>query len=160
MRITADQRIAGYPAVRIRQLMRETVGRSITVQSVRVVLQCSDSDAASVLNNLEKDGFIESVRGGLEPSTKGSALAMATAAPPLRRATASRLVADLIERARALNADDRWAYRVGTVVVFGSYVRGADRPSDVDVACELCPRWSSDSRNKSDGKLGRNRFAA
>jgi hypothetical protein len=144
MRITADQRIAGYPAVRIRQLMRETVGRSITLQSVRVVLQCSDSDATSVLNQLEKDGFIESVRGGLEPSTKGSALAMATAAPPLRRATASRLVADLIERARALNADDRWAYRVGTVVVFGSYVRGADRPSDVDVACELCPRWRSD----------------
>jgi hypothetical protein len=92
MRITADQRIAGYPAVRIRQLMRETVGRSITLQSVRVVLQCSDSDATSVLNQLEKDGFIESVRGGLEPSTKGSALAMATAAPPLRRATASRLV--------------------------------------------------------------------
>ena len=36
MRITADQKIAGHPAVQIRQLMRETVGRSITLQSVRV----------------------------------------------------------------------------------------------------------------------------
>jgi hypothetical protein len=55
MRITADQKIAGYPAVQIRQLMRETVGSSIALQSVRVVLRCSDSDAASVLNHLAKD---------------------------------------------------------------------------------------------------------
>lgn len=144
MHITADQEIAGYPALQIRQVMRRTVGGSITLRTVRLVLRCSDSEAAGVLNRLQKDGFIESVRGRFELSTKGSALAMATAAPPLRRATAARLVADLIERARALNADDSWAYRVGTVVIFGSYVRGVDRPSDVDVACELRPRWRPD----------------
>jgi predicted metal-dependent hydrolase len=52
---------------------------------------------------------------------------MATAARPLRRSTATRLVADLIERARAVNSDDSWAYRVWMVAVFGSYVRGAAR---------------------------------
>jgi hypothetical protein len=150
MRITADQTIAGYPAVLIRQLMRKTVGGSITLRHVRQVMRCSDSRAASVLNRLQKDGFIESVRGRLESSTKGNALAMATAAPPLRRATAARLVADLIARARALNADDSWAYRVGTVAVFGSYVRGVDRPSDVDVACELRPRWRFDRQCAQD----------
>jgi hypothetical protein len=163
MRITPDQTIAGYPAVLIRQLMRKTVGGSIRLRTVCLVLRCSDSEAASVLNRLKKDGFIESVRGRLEPSTKGSALAMATAAPPLRRATAARLVADLIERARALNADDSWAYRIGTVVLFGSYVRGVDRPSDVDVACELRPRWRFDRqcarehvRRENRGKPFRN----
>lgn len=45
MRITADQKIAGYPAVQIRQLMRETVGRSTTPRYVREILQCSDSVA-------------------------------------------------------------------------------------------------------------------
>jgi hypothetical protein len=35
MRITADQKIAGYPAPKIRRLMRETVGRSITLRYVR-----------------------------------------------------------------------------------------------------------------------------
>ena len=143
MRITTDQKIAGCPAVRVRQLMRGTVSGSITLGYVRRVLRCSDSGASVILNRLEKDGFIELVRGHLEPSTKGIALAMATAAAPLRRATAARLVDGLIERVRALNADDSWAYRVGTVVVFGSYVRGAERPSDVDVACELRPRWGS-----------------
>ena len=88
---------------------------------------------------------------------------MATAASPLRRATAARLVAELIERVRDLNADNTWAYRVGTVVVFGSYARGTDRPNDVDVACELCPRWKDDRhrtqeqvRRDSRGKPFRN----
>src|SRR5450432_3900116 len=69
MRITADQKIAGYPVVQIRQLMRETVGRSITLRYVRKVLQCFDSAASSVLNLLHKDGFIQSVGGNLGPST-------------------------------------------------------------------------------------------
>jgi hypothetical protein len=146
MHIASDQKIAGYPAVRIRQLMRKTVGASMTLRSVRVALRCSHSEAASVLDHLHKGGFIESVRGRLEPSMNGCALAMATAAPPLRRATASRLVADLVDRARAVNSDDGWAYCVAMVVVFGSYVRGVDRPSDVDVACELRPRWRSDKQ--------------
>src|SRR5947207_9206274 len=150
MRITADQTIAGYPAVLIRLLMRKTVGGPITLRAVRLVLQCSDSEADCVLNRLQKDGFIESVGGRLEPSTNGSALAMATAAQPLRRATASRLVADVVERARALNTDDNWAYRVEKVVVFGSYARGVDRPSDVDVACELRPRWRSERQRAQE----------
>jgi predicted nucleotidyltransferase len=67
---------------------------------------------------------------------------MATAGSPLRRATAARLIAGLLQRAETVNADDRWAYLVGMVVVFGSYVRGVDRPNDVDVAYELRPRWT------------------
>jgi hypothetical protein len=163
MRITADQRIAGYPAVQIRQLMRETVGRSITVRYVREILHCSDSVATRILSHLQKTGFVESVKVYLEPTTKASALAMATAAPPLRRETASRLVAGLIDRARAVNTDDRWAYRVAVIVVFGSYVSGVERPSDVDVACELRPRWTDERqrqqeqvRRKTRGKRFRN----
>src|ERR1700691_783055 len=71
MRITANHNIAGFPAIQIRQLMRETVGRSITLRYVREILRCSDSAATRVLNRLQKDGFVEPVRGHLEPSTKG-----------------------------------------------------------------------------------------
>ncbi len=49
MRIRSEQKIAGYPAVQIRQLMRETVGRSITIRYVREILGCSDSAAARVM---------------------------------------------------------------------------------------------------------------
>jgi predicted nucleotidyltransferase len=141
VRITANQKIAGHPAVRIRQLMRETVGRSMTLRRVREILQCSESAAIRVLNDLRNEGLVHSERDHFEPTTKGSALAMATAAAPLRRETAERLLAGVIERARAINADNKWAYRIGLLVLFGSFVVGSERPNDVDIACELRPRW-------------------
>lgn len=150
MRITADQRIAGYPAVQIRQLMRETVGRAITLRYVREILQCSDSAAMRILNHLRREGFVDSVQDHLEPSTKGSALAMATAAPPLRRETAEHLIDGLIGRAWAINADSKWAYRIGMLVLFGSCVRGVERPNDVDIACELLPRWNGERQREQE----------
>jgi len=112
MRIAADQR---SPVFR-------PSGHPITLRYVRKIMQCSDSAVALVLNRLQKDGFVELVRGPLEPTTKGSALVIATAAPPLRRETAACLIAGVIECGHALNADDRWAYRIGMTVVFVSYV--------------------------------------
>jgi hypothetical protein len=135
MRISLDQKIAGYPAIRIRELMRQTAGGPIMFRHVRRILQCSHIAAARVMKHLEKDGLITSVEGSIEPSTKGNALAMATAAPPLRRATATRLLADLVKRTRDLNADDTWAYRVRRIVVFGSYVRGSEPER-----CRCCMR--------------------
>jgi len=78
VRISADEMIAGYSALEIRKLMRETVGRSITSRYVREILSCSDSRAAHILSQLERGGFVESVRGYWEATTKESALAMAT----------------------------------------------------------------------------------
>ena len=161
MRIAAEEKIAGYPALRIRQLMRETAGRSITPRYVREILSCTDSCAARVLNQLAGAGFVEAVRGHWEATTKGNALAMATAAAPLRRQTAERLIAGLIDRARVLNGDHTWAYRVRILVVFGSYIRGAERPNDVDICCELRPRWSDEKQRRVEqerrNKRGRSR---
>ena len=150
MRITLSQKIAGYPAGQIRQLMRETVGRSITLRYVREILQCSDSAAIQVLNRLQEQGFVEPIQDHLEPSTKGSALAMATAAAPLRRETAERLIEDVIERARSINEDDKWSYRIGKLVVFGSFLRGAEHLNDVDIACELLPRWTGERQAQEE----------
>ena len=75
---------------------------------------------------------------------------MASAAPPLRRETAERLVAGLVRRASLMNADDRWAYRVGMLVLFGSFARGVERPNDVDIACELRPRWTGERQSREE----------
>ena len=128
MRITTNEKIADYPALQIRRLMRETVGRSITPRYVREILGCSDISAARVLSQLQEAGFVESVRGYWE-ATKGSALAMATATHPLRRETADRLVAELVNRARLMNAYNKWAYRVRSLVLFGSYQFIERRPN-------------------------------
>jgi predicted nucleotidyltransferase len=142
--------IAGFPAVQIRQLMRETVGRPITRRWVREVLQCSDETANGVLDDLQREGLVEAVNGHIEPSLKGSALAQATAAKPLVRSTAELLISEVIARAKAINADDEWAYRVAMLVVFGSFVAGAARPNDVDVACKLKPRWQGEAQSEAE----------
>ena len=75
---------------------------------------------------------------------------MATAASPLRRETAERLIERVIERARSVNEDNRWSYRIATLVVFGSFLRGAERPNDVDVACDLVPRWTGERQQEEE----------
>jgi len=150
MRIEPGQMIAGFPAVQIRQLMRETVGRPITLRWVKEVLQCSDATANSVLADLPREDLVVAVNGHLEPSLKGSALAQATAAKPLVRRTAELLVSEVVARAKAINADNEWAYRVGMLVVFGSFVGGAERPNDVDVACKLEPRWRGEAQSEAE----------
>jgi predicted nucleotidyltransferase len=150
MRIEPGQMIAGFPAVQIRQLMRETVGRPITLRWVREVLQCADATANSVLDDLQREGLVVAVNGHLEPSLKGSALAQATAAKPLVRRTAELLVSEVVARAKAINADNEWAYRVAMLVVFGSFVAGAARPNDVDVACKLEPRWQGEAQSEAE----------
>lgn len=150
MRIESRQMIAGFPAVQIRRLMRETVGRSISLRWISEVLQCSEPTASRVLVDLRREGLVVSVAGHFEPSLKGSALAQATAGKPLARSTAERLVSGVVERARLINADDDWAYRVAMLVVFGSFVAGAERPNDVDVACRLTPRWQGTSQEEAE----------
>ncbi len=107
---------------------------------------CSEQTANSVLAELQRDGFVVPIGDHLEPSLEGSALAQATAAKPLLRSTAERLVSTVVERAKAINADDDWPYRVTMLVVFGSFVGEAERPNDVDVACKLEPRWEGEAQ--------------
>jgi predicted nucleotidyltransferase len=102
------------------------------------------------MKRLEKEGLIEPVHDHFEPSMKGSALAMAKAELPLRRETADRLIAEVVNRARAVNGDEKWAYRVGKLVVFGSYARGVERPNDVDVGYELLPRSSGEKQRAKE----------
>jgi predicted nucleotidyltransferase len=58
-----------------------------------------------------------------------------------QRKRASRL--SLSGRGNAQNAMD-FAYRIPTVIVYGSYVRGEPFLSDVDIAVELEGKWDSD----------------
>src|SRR5436190_1431199 len=107
-------------------------------------------DCCQRVGDLKREGLVVEVEDNLEPSMKGSALAQATAAKPLLCGTAERLVSEVVERARLINADDVWAYRVAMLVAFGSFVAGADKPNDVDVACRLQPRWRGATQEKAE----------
>jgi predicted nucleotidyltransferase len=68
---------------------------------------------------------------------RGHELCNATAARPVHRKNADEALQRFMERVRTVNDDDRFLYRITAVVLYGSYVRGADRPADVDLAIEV-----------------------
>jgi predicted nucleotidyltransferase len=74
-------------------------------------------------------------------TVKGNALAQASFGNPVSRATATRLLPQVIERARAYNADPGRLLTVARIEVFGSYLDPAiDRLGDLDLAVSTLRR--------------------
>jgi predicted nucleotidyltransferase len=67
----------------------------------------------------------------------GRSFCRAIAAKPVQRKSAEEALRGFMERVRVVNQEDRFLYRVTAVVLYGSYVRGAERPADVDLAIEV-----------------------
>lgn len=72
-----------------------------------------------------------------ELTDEGTRFAQASAAAPLRRATAERKLREFIARVEQVNQSDEYAYRVTRVVLFGSCLTDAERVNDIDLAVEL-----------------------
>ena len=73
---------------------------------------------------------------------KGIKLRNASAATKMPRTKANQIIVALLKRVEEANAMD-FAYRIPTVIVYGSYVRGETFLSDVDIAVELEGKWDS-----------------
>ena len=70
----------------------------------------------------------------------------ATAAKPISRGTAERVLREFVDRMNAVNAAKEYAFKVKSAVLFGSILSCADRLGDVDVAIDLRPRISDSAR--------------
>ena len=80
-------------------------------------------------------------------TVKGNALANASFGKPISRATATRLLGQVIERARAYNADPARLLTVTEIVVFGSYLDPAvDLLGDLDLAVSTARRDTDGQR--------------
>jgi hypothetical protein len=161
MRIEKDQLIAGIPARDLRRFMREAAGYIIRARTVTEVLGFSKRSALKFLRALQAEGLVAVTEDFWEATERGHALAMATAAVPLRRATAERLIEQVVERAQEINRNDGLAYRVHWLALFGSSLAGAERPNDVDVACALTARFDGEKQRtlEDERREARGRFA-
>lgn len=149
VRIKSDETIAGIPALQARRLMGILAGSNFTPALTSKMLGCSRPEAQRALRRLCEEGYLSECDVGTWAATvKGVALAGATAAKPLRRGTVERLISELLHRVREVNRDDRWAYKVKAVAVFGSVLTKEQRPNDVDVAFSLCPRWRDEEQQR------------
>jgi hypothetical protein len=155
VQIKKGDRIAGVPIEEVRRLVREIGGLEgdFTVDDVRRRLQISTKAAGRLLVELAKLGFAEQVaqtsrRRAFRWTDEVGRLASARLGPPLHRHTAERLVHQVVARARVINANDAYAFVVRRLELFGSVLRGAERPGDVDIAVTIEPRYSGERRDE------------
>lgn len=154
MQINRGQLIAGYPAFKIRHLLRYVrLREAVTSRFLAYVLKIEKQEDAELLAaNLSQLGFLNQLKktpvgyssenAWYEITELGISLANASAAPRIKRRTAERLVEDLMDRVNQVNANERYVYRVSAVVVFGSFISDRGDLGDVDIAIELSPRIS------------------
>ncbi|MGY2747461.1 hypothetical protein [Arthrobacter sp. UYCu723] len=144
MRIAKTDIIAGLPAADARYFLRRVSHADFDEEWARSLLNSRGAaDPGSTLTRFEEDGYIE--RADHSPdglwwmtTTLGNALAMASFGKPITRKTADRLVAEMLDRARAYNADPGKPSYVKLLRLFGSYLNlWIDPLGDVDVELVL-----------------------
>jgi predicted nucleotidyltransferase len=150
MRIVSDEPIAGYPALEVRDFLRRYRLTNFYIEAAEDALVLSPRTANVFMNRLKGLGFIEELDKWdgsrvFRLTIKGQALSNASAARPIHRKTAERLLAEFLERVRCVNSTHEFAYRVEHVVLFGSMLRDVDRLGDVDVAVHLQPKVDDDT---------------
>jgi hypothetical protein len=141
MRVSKDDMICGVSAPVARQMMRAYYAdHSIGVACD--VLGLDQHAARNQLRAFEAAGYLErremrSTAGDdwWATTIKGNALAQASFGKPISRATATRHLAQVIERARGYNADPARLLTIAEIAVFGSYLDPAvDRLGRTDTA--------------------------
>jgi hypothetical protein len=128
VRVSKNDTICGLAAPIARQLMRVYFDDR-PVEVAGDILGVSQDAARDQMRAFEAAGYVEP--GGLAhgagddwwaTTVKGNALANASFGKPISRATATRLPGQVVERARAYNADPARLLTVTEIVVFGSYL--------------------------------------
>jgi predicted nucleotidyltransferase len=154
MRIRPDDVIAGFPAKQIRKLLRQST-LSLSVDEGTKILGLNERSILKLLNDLEKQGFIEKNAFAPDPNknwkntVKGGALSNALFSAPVSRRAAEQKLSEFMDRVREVNEASRFLYRVRKVVLFGSVLTESSTVGDLDIAIELVPK-EPDSRKHSE----------
>lgn len=147
MRIEPDALVAGFPARRVREFLRQS-NEFLSHHHARKTLGLNRKKAMHLLERLKQEGFIE--RNTKVPDTeteqywkrtlKGSALCKALFSRPVSRRTAEKKLNEFMNRVQEVNTDNRFLYRVQRVVLFGSFLSDAPSVGDLDLAVQLYPK--------------------
>jgi predicted nucleotidyltransferase len=153
VRVSKSDAICGLAAPAARQLMRAYYDDR-PVEVACDVLGVNRDAARDQMRAFQAAGYVE--RRGLAhaggedwwtTTVKGNALAGASFGKPVSRATATRLLGQVIDRARAYNADPARLLTITEIVVFGSYLDPAVDPlGDLDLAVATARRDTDGQR--------------
>jgi predicted nucleotidyltransferase len=156
MNIGPKDKIAGYPAKRIRDAMREVRHLSSWgIEYFASYLKVTSDEAARVLIQLEGLGLVtpaQPLDGEKQwhHTDEAGRLLNANAKGRIDRAKADRLVEQFLERVREVNRSTEFLFWVDEVIVFGSYNSDKETLGDVDLVVSLKPREEDPEKH---GKL-------
>jgi len=156
MRIKPDEVLAGFPARKIREVLRQSVDR-LSARHATKILGIKTEQAMQLLARLEHGGFLEENPAlpnsddeqSWKRTVKGGAVANALFSTPVSRQSAEKTQREFLDRVQQVNCSSRFLYRVRSVVVFGSFLSGAPFVGDLDLAVDLRPK-EKDSRKHSE----------
>jgi predicted nucleotidyltransferase len=147
VRIDPDASFAGVPLGHVRDAMFALQGRDWTMDELRELLGTGEETFERVAEKLRADGLVEVVHrwphgdAVWHNTLRGGRLANASVTARVPRERALRHMKALLQRARAVNASDRFLYRIRRIRLFGSLLRpGRALVSDADLAIELDPK--------------------
>lgn len=142
MRVESTTEVAGLPVLQVRRFLRETMhDYGWGKHTLKAVLKLSDRRSAAVLRGLSEGGYIEvspSFRGAWRNTTKGNALACASAARSLRRQTADQKLGEFLDRVHFVNSPAcDFLFWVEEVALFGSMLKQQQTVNDIDVSVRM-----------------------
>jgi predicted nucleotidyltransferase len=143
MRIDSREQIDGIEILKVRDLLRRLSNADEWEDAlVADRLGMPPEDAKRLLNEMVRMGYVEPIRihgqrQFYQNTVNGNALGLATAAKPVMRKTADRILSEFMDRAREVNSSPAFLVMVKKVVVFGSYLTDAPHISDIDLVVEL-----------------------
>lgn len=152
MRIHSKQILFGHPILKIREVIRlamagrlSGIGKNEIIKEITTVLGCAIKDAKLVFEQLineeylifEKKKIGNNLYHEITETEKGRRLGVTRANPPITRAKADLLLAELLERVEKVNSNTDLVYKVENVKVFGSYLSDQEILGDIDVAIKL-----------------------
>jgi predicted nucleotidyltransferase len=155
MRITSDQSIGGIPAKDLRNVLRKA-GGGFRADWLDAQGFSGRTRKAIVRDLLHLGYLVPSTDDHHEPSKYpwysltdlGHSFTRALAAKPITRAHAEEMLKQFIQRVALANQRDNFLARVSEVVVYGSFVRGADSLGDLDLACRLESKVGTGDRSR------------
>lgn len=169
MRINSKQILFGHPILKIREVIRHAmtgrlsgIGKNEIIKEIATVLGCALKDAKLVFPQLlnEKYLIFEKKKIGnnfyytVTETEKGRRLGVTRANPPITRAKADLLLAELLERVKKVNSNSDLVYKVESVKVFGSYLSEKEILGDIDIAIKLEKKGTREEfKSKSDERI-------
>jgi hypothetical protein len=144
MKVSKSDTLAGFPLIKIRDLLRPYREGAITAEDVGRALGLSGTEAEAVIQAMVDAGFIEpeseqrrdGTSSAFSTTAFGSRLCVARFVKRITRNKADALVKQMLERVSEINGRNELVFLVKRVRAFGSYAGDAPEVGDIDLAVE------------------------